>query len=124
MRKSYLLLLISASWFLQGCAGISMPQPFEHQPYTILKGGDQFGRDQLANRMLVSNAHALLKGMGPNDVLSFLGQPQNVKVTERNVSESWYYVYYKKYKLAPHTPEGAFLVQFYEDKVIDVVSLK
>ena len=108
---------------LQGCIGFGMPQPFQHKPYTLLKGGDQFGRDQLANRLLVAEAMLPITGMNGNEVLSILGQPQTINVTERSISEDWYFVYYRLYKMWPKTPEGSFLVRFYHGKVIDVLKV-
>lgn len=89
----------------------------------MVSGGQQFGRDQLANRSFVASNIIALNGKESREVLTLLGQPQQIRVTERNVSEEWYFIYYKRYKTAPKTDEGSFLVQFYNDKVIDVVKV-
>lgn len=107
-----------------GCIGIGMPQPLQRKPYTLLRGGDQIGRDQLANRTLVADLKVPIKGLNSNEVLSILGQPQQIKVTEKNVSEDWYFSYYKRYKTFPKTPQGSFLVRFYHNKVIQVAKIK
>lgn len=107
-----------------GCVGlIKVPEPFKRKPWTLLTEGDQFGRDQLANRSLVANDVIPLHGWYKNSIITTLGEPQEIKVTEREVSEDWYFVYYKKYKLAPRTDEGLFVVRFYHGKVIDVINL-
>ena len=115
---------------MSGCVGFNIPQPIQSKPYTLFSKGDQFGRDQLANRLMVANGKALVKGVSGNDLLSLLGQPQQIQVLERNISEDWYFVYYKKY--IPYNPvnkmnfpdeEGEFVVRIYRDKVIDLVKL-
>ncbi len=93
------------------------------KPYTYLKGGDQIGRDQLANRWLIANKSYPIKGKDKNEIITLLGQPQQVQVVEHRISEDWYFLYYKNYKTKPETDEGSFLVRFYNDKVIDVVNL-
>ncbi len=87
----------------------------------MLNGGAQIGRDQLANRSLAANHIVRLDGLSGNEVLSILGQPQSVQIVEPQVSEDWHFIYYKRYKTAPRTGEGAFIVRFYQSKVIDVV---
>ena len=121
--QSYLFRFAFLSIFcLSGCIGFDVPQPFQHKPYTLINGGDQLGRDQLANRYLVANKLLpLVKGMDTNEILTWLGQPQTIQVTERHTSEDWYFVHYRRYKTMPETPEGLFIVRFFEDKVIDVV---
>ena len=116
------LVLLSLLLFT-GCIGIGLPQPLQGKPYTMLRGGDQIGRDQLANRLLVAQKLFPLGGMNGNEVLSILGQPQEIRTTTRNVSEDWYFAYYKNYKTMPKTDQGLFLVRFYQDKVIDVVKV-
>lgn len=106
-----------------GCIGFGIPNPAQSKPFTLFKGGDQLGRDQLANRWLVSQSKVLIQGKGQNEVLTFLGQPQQIQVREHKISEDWYFVYYKRYKTAPETPEGTFVVRFYQDEVIDVVRI-
>lgn len=113
-----------------GCTGWNIPQPFQHKPWTYLKG-DQFGRDQIANRTLVANTKKLiLNGKTSNEVLTILGQPQQIQVIESNVSQDWYFIYYKKYaayvEKVPYPgkyTEGEFVVRFNNDKVTDVVTL-
>ena len=111
-----------------GCIGWNLPQPLSNKPYTYFKGGDQLGRDQLANRALVGEMRVKINGRDKNEVLSFFGQPQEIEITERNVSEDWHFLYYKKYipynpmnKVHPPSDEGEFIVRIYRDKVIDVI---
>lgn len=89
----------------------------------MLRGGDQVGRDQLANRYLAANRLLALKGLDGNEILTLLGQPQTIEVKEREVSEDWYFTYYKRYKTWPKTDEGQFLIRIYHNKVIDVITL-
>ena len=117
MRK---LTVLSIAFFFSGCIGVNLIQPTQMKPWTLLKG-DQLGRDQLANRMLVADFKVPLKGLDTHQVLTVLGQPQEINVIQRDVSEDWYFVYYRRYKTQPETPEGRFAVRFYHDKVIDVV---
>ena len=114
-----------------GCIGWNVPQPIQSKPYTYFKGGDQLGRDTMTNRRLVAQFKVPLGGRGGNEVLSILGQPQDIRIRARDVSEDWYYVYYKNY--IPYTPQnpldtdpgkGVFLVRFYHEKVIDVVKVE
>ena len=113
--------LLLLGWTALGCVGIGIPQPFSSKPYTLLSGGDQLGRDQLANRWLVAESPAkkLIEGKHSNEVLTILGQPQKVDVVERNTSEDWYYVYYKNYKTRPVTDKGLFIVRLYDNHVLD-----
>lgn len=106
-----------------GCIGYNPPHLAQMRPFTLIDGGDQLGRDQLANRAMVADLKVPIKGKGPNEVLTFLGQPQEIQVRERKVSEDWYFVYYKRYKTWPNTKEGSFLVRFYKDEVVDVVKV-
>ena len=115
---------------MTGCIGFNVPQPLQSKPYTLFSKGDQLGRDQLANRNLVAKSKVILKGRGSNDVLTLLGQPQQIQIRERGVSEDWYFVYYKWY--VPYNPsnkvdfpdqEGEFIVRIYRDKVLDVVKV-
>jgi hypothetical protein len=112
-----IVLLLSAT----GCIGWNVPNPFQAKPYAYLRGGEQFGRDQLANRFLVGEKIIPIKGKDSRDILSLLGQPQEIQVIERNISEDWLYVYYKKYKTWPRTDEGTFVVRIYNEEVLDVV---
>ena len=100
------------------------------KPYSFFKGGSQFGRDQLANRYLVASRKVKVEGRNSNDLLTLLGQPQEIEVTERNVSENWHFIYYKKY--IPYNPsnaikfpaeEGKFTVEFKDDKVVKVSAI-
>lgn len=128
MKKATLLL--TSSIILSGCIGWNIPQPFQGKPYTYFAGGDQIGRDTLENRILAANSLFPLKGLHPNEVLTYLGQPQQIHVIEREIAEDWYYVYYKKY--AAYMPrkiqnkiareKGTFIVRIYQDKVLDVVN--
>ncbi len=106
-----------------GCVGIGAPNLPEMKPYSLIRGGDQLGRDQLANRLMAANAKVLLKGRNSNEVLTFLGQPQQIEVTKRNIAENWYFVYYQKYKTWPNTKQGLFVVRFLDGKVEDVTKL-
>ena len=117
----FFLLLFTFSLITGGCTGFNVPQPTEMRPYTLFYGGDQLGRDQLANRYLVAQRIVPIKGKNANEILSLLGQPQDIKTEERDVSEDWYYIYYKQYKTRPHTDRGLFLVRFYQNEVIDVL---
>lgn len=94
------------------------------KPYTLLKSGDQLGRDQLANRWLIAQKTISIKGKDKNEITTLLGQPQQVQIVEHRISEDWYFIYYKQYKTMPETEEGSFLIRFYNDKVLDVVNLK
>ena len=98
-----------------------MPQPFDQKPYTLFKGGDQFGRDQLANRFLVADKMLPLTGFSGNEVLTILGQPTTVQEIQKGQSQDWRFSYYKKYKTLPKTEVGYFVIRFYHDKVIDMV---
>ena len=107
-----------------GCSGIQFPPPvFQMKPWTMLTQGEQLGRDQLANRYLVASDIVPINGWHENSVLNILGQPQEIDVQQHEVSEDWYYIYYKAYKTQPQTDEGLFIVRFYHDEVIDVVNL-
>lgn len=144
-KKIVLLLVIASA--CAGCTGIDVPQPFQSKPYTYISGGDQLGRDTIQNRSLVANHLFPVKGLEENEVLTILGQPQQIQITERNVAEDWYYIYYKDYvayvpkalykakeRAAAYSSksvqkvmerkEGTFLVRFYHDKVIDVVNVE
>jgi hypothetical protein len=123
-------LLLLSLVFMTGCIGFGVPQPYQGKPFTMLSKGDQLGRDQIANRSLVARAKVILKGREANDVVTLLGQPQQVQILERHVSEDWYFVYFKNY--VPYNPtnkvdypdeQGEFVVRIYRDKVIDVVKL-
>ena len=141
------MLLLAFAALCNGCIGVDFPQPFQHKPYTYIAGGDQLGRDTIQNRSLVATHAFPVKGLHPNEVLTILGQPQQIQVTERNVAEDWYFIYYKDYVAyvpktlykardytAAYSPksvqkviekrEGTFLVRFYHDKVIDVVNVE
>jgi hypothetical protein len=123
--------------FLCGCTGFGVPQPLSGKPWTYLAGGDQIGRDQLANRLMVADLKLPVKDRNKNEILSLLGQPQNILMRERNISEDWYYIYYKKH--IPYNPKekvpfkdkvfldnpdkGEVVVRFYNDQVIDVVKI-
>ena len=125
------LLILTAVVLAGGCVGFDLPQPLQNKPYTYLKGGDQLGRDTLENRVLVANHLFPLKDRDSNEVLTILGQPQQVNIVERNVSEDWYFVYYKKHvayvtdaiEKISHPESGTFLVRIYHDRVIDVVNI-
>ncbi len=117
-----------------GCTGWNLWDFTQHKPYTYLKG-DQFGRDQLANRTLVAYTKKItLTGKDSNEVLTLLGQPQNIHTIQRGFSEDWYFVYYKTHvaynpvdKLPVPYPgknsQGEYVVRFENDKVVDVISL-
>ncbi len=127
MRKR-ILILIGAAILLNGCTGWTLPQPFSNKPYTYLHTGEPFGRDQLTNRLLVANKLLpLMKGKDSNEVLTLLGQPQQIKTVQRNISEDWYFTYYKTH--IPYNPadsilpdkRGEFVIRFENDQVIDVI---
>ena len=118
-KKLAPVLLIAA---FAGCIGFNPDEIFDKKPYTYVSGGAQIGRDQLANRWLVAQKKLPMKGKNQNEVLTYLGQPQNVQIVEHHISEDWLYIYYKRYKTAPETPKGSFLIRFYNDEVIDIVS--
>lgn len=108
---------------LGGCTGITFPPHiFKGRPYTLLAHDGEIGRDQLMNRLLVAKDKVKITGLEPNQVLSVLGQPQEIQVVEREVSEDWVYVYYKKYTPKAYSDEGLFMVRMYHDRVIDVVT--
>ncbi len=131
MNKRLLILLSACALGSSGCTGLDLPQPFQTKPYTYISGGDQLGRDTLENRVLVAGKKFPIKNRDTNEVLSILGQPQNIQIVEREVAEDWYYVYYKNYvayvpkKIANlrDRQEGTFIVRFYHDRVIDVVAI-
>ena len=114
--------LVILSFTFSGCIGYNPGEWIDGKPYTYLHGGDQFGRDQLANRWLVGENKISIKGRGPNEVISFLGQPQEIQVRQHKISEDWFFIYYKAYKTRPKTDQGSFIVRFYHDQVIDVVT--
>lgn len=119
-----LLLGISLSFALiyqTGCIGIGAPHPFQARPWTLLSEGDQLGRDQMANRWLVATARVPLKGLDGNSVLTILGQPQQVEVQQRDISEDWYFIYHKNYKVPLQTKEGLFMLRLHENRVVDTV---
>ena len=127
LRPTFIYLLLP---LLSGCIGFNFPQPYENKPFTFIKGGDQLGRDQLTNRYLVASKKVKVTGWDKNDVLSLLGQPQQIQIRERNVSEDWYFVYYKKYisynpanKISFPDEEGEFVLHVYQDKVISTTNL-
>ena len=115
-----------------GCVGWNLWSPIQSKPYSYLKGG-QFGRDQIANRTLVGyTKNMILKGRDASDVLTLLGQPQQIKIIKRNVSEDWYFIYYKTYvaynpaNKIPYPGKGSqgeFVVRLEDNKVTDVVKL-
>ena len=128
--KRLALFLISIMFLTSGCVGFNFPNVFGWKPFSYLNKGTQFGRDQLANRHMIANSILSLKGKDPNEVLSLLGQPQEINVTEREVSQDWYFVYYKGYKayLSRHNDpasfdRGEFVIRFYHDRVIDTIKL-
>ncbi|MBN1689264.1 MAG: hypothetical protein JW893_09195 [Candidatus Omnitrophica bacterium] len=125
MKKAafLLFLMLAVVCFQTGCVGYGLPHIFNEKPFTLLRGGDQFGRDILANRLIVANHMLPIKDMHKNEVLTILGEPQTIDITARNISEDWHYIYYKRYKTWPDTGKGVFLVRFYHDKVIDVVKV-
>lgn len=123
MKFRQYFLLASTLWFLSGCTGFSVPHLGQMKPYTLIRTGDQLGRDQLANRWLVSTKALPIKGRDENEITTLLGQPQDIDSRNHRESEDWYFVYYKRYKTLPDTPEGSFIVRFYNGKVIDVVNL-
>jgi len=103
-----------------GCIGFHLPEFMKMPPLNLLRGGGQLGRDQLANRFLIAQYSRPIKGLESNQILSYLGQPQEIEVREKDVSEDWYFIYYKKYKTRPRTDKGIFIVHMYHNKVIDV----
>ena len=117
------ILVGSALVTFAGCTGFGLPGVSQMKPFSYINHGDQFGRDQLANRWLVGKKLVPLKGRDANEVTTLLGQPQEVQITKHNVSEDWYFVYYKAYKTRPNSEQGSFLVRFYQKQVIDVISL-
>ena len=87
----------------------------------MLRHDGEIGRDQLMNRLLVAKNALQITGLEPNQVLSILGQPQDIQVVDRNISEDWIYVYYKKYTPREYSNESQFMVRLYRDHVIDVI---
>lgn len=122
-RYLHVLIVLCTGLLFNGCVGYNPPHFLQMKPYTLLKGGDQLGRDQLANRWLVAQKLVPMKDKDSREVITLLGQPQQVEVVQHQVSEDWYFIYYKNYKTKPLTDEGSFLVRFYNDKVIDVIKL-
>lgn len=113
--SAYLLLCFS------GCVGWNPGELMDGKPVSYVRGGDQFGRDQLANRWLVAEKKIPLKGRHANEVMTLLGQPQDIQVRQHRISEDWFFTYYKAYKTRPKTELGSFLVRIYHDHVVDVV---
>lgn len=121
MTKCPLSILITA-FLLSGCVGYEFPPNiFARKPFTLLGGSEQVGRDQLANRLLVSKKLFPLEGKYSNEVLTYLGQPQQIDVIQTGISEDWLFVYYKGLQNRIDSKQDSFLVRFYQDKVIDVV---
>lgn len=88
----------------------------------MLRGSEQIGRDQITNRYLAAKRVLPLKDLASNEVLSLLGQPQQIMVREPNISEDWLYVYYNlQPKERLDSTQSSFIVQIYHDKVMDVV---
>lgn len=74
------------------------------------------------NRLIVATKAYPMRGKFSNEVLSLLGQPQQIQVIENGISEDWLYVYYKaQLKERVDAEQGNFLVRFYHNKVIDIV---
>ncbi|MSR76708.1 MAG: hypothetical protein EXS63_00560 [Candidatus Omnitrophica bacterium] len=123
MKKSLLLTTLLLPLLSTGCVGYDVPPRIFHwKPFRLLRSSEQVGRDQVTNRLFVAVKAYPLRGRFSNEVLSFLGQPQEIKILERGVSEDWLYIYYKPHlKERIDSEEGSFLVRFYNDKVIDVV---
>ena len=115
------LFLFALIIFFPGCIGFDPPNPLDGFPISFIKGQEQVGGDQITNRFIVAKKMFPLKNKDSNEILSFLGQPQQIKIIEKGISEDWVYVYYKNVKDIVHSGEGAFMVRFYRDKVIDVV---
>ncbi len=121
LRKMALVLL---GLTFTGCVGVNPPHLTEMKPYTLLRGGDQVGRDQLANRWMVGESKFPIQGWNKNEVTTLLGQPQSVKIREHRVAEDWFFIYYKNYKLWPQTEEGSFVVRFHQNQVFEVVKIE
>jgi hypothetical protein len=119
-RPAILAALIVVSSFT-GCTGWNPGEIMSGKPYTYIRGGDQFGRDQLANRWLVGENKLDLKGRDANEVITYLGQPQEILVRQHKIAEDWFFIYYKAYKTRPETEQSSFIVRMYHDQVIDVV---
>ena len=123
MKKILLVLLfptIAVTHF--ACIGYDIPPHLlKEKPYTLLKGSEQIGRDQLMNRFLVVKGILLLKDAESNQILSILGQPQDIETYKQEGAEDWLYVYYKSYTGKTKGEPGKFMVRFYQGKVIDVV---
>jgi hypothetical protein len=120
-RKIAFIILGSYLICHAACIGVGVPSLVQKPPISLIRGGDQIGRDVLANRMLVATKAFPITDMHKNEVITILGEPSYIRVTERNVSEDWHYTYYKRYKTWPKTEKDVFLIRFYNDKVIDVV---
>lgn len=121
MVQAILFLTLLGMLLFTGCIGYTGPNLLKMKPYTFFRGGDRFGRDQLANRFLVAEHLFPIKGLNQNEILSLLGQPQEIRVVQKGNSEDWHYLYYKRYKLWPRTDEGLLLVRFYNQRVVDSV---
>lgn len=118
MRKNLWILI---PLLLTGCIGWNPAEVLDGKPFSYVRGGDQFGRDQLANRWLVAEKKISIKGRESNDVITLLGQPQEIRTRQHKISEDWFFVYYKAYKTRPRTEQGSFVVRMYHDQVMDVV---
>ena len=123
MLKKSLYPLILISVLLSGCVGYDFPpRIFNWKPFRLIRTSEQIGRDQLANRLIVATKAYPMRGKFTNEVLSFLGQPQQIQIIESGISEDWLYTYYKpQLKERVDADQGNFLVRFYHDKVIDIV---
>lgn len=116
-------LSLSAAVLWTGCVGYDIPpRVFSWKPFTLLRGSEQVARDQITNRYLVAKETLSLKGLYSNEVLTLIGQPQQIRPYVKNFSEDWLYTYFKIHpKDRLDADQGQFLVRIYEGKVIDVV---
>ncbi len=117
--------LLVCALFLSGCIGIDIPpRVFAWKPFSLLRGSEQVGRDQIANRFLVAKKVLRLDGFYSNEVLTLIGQPQKIRTIETGISEDWLYNYFKiNPKDRMDASEGTFCVRVYKDKVLDVVPI-
>ena len=123
MAKKSIYTLLFISILFTGCVGYDFPpRVFNWKPFRLIRTSEQIGRDQITNRFIVATKAYPMHGKFSNEVLSFLGQPQQIQVIENGISEDWLYIYYKP-SLQERVDEkqGNFLVRFYHDKVIDIV---
>ena len=124
MKRTFALVAILVLT-LSGCVGFDFPPRFfANKPFTLFRGSEQIGRDQITNRFLIAKKVVRIEGFYSNEVLSIIGQPQKIRTLESGISEDWIYRYFKvNPKDRMDAEQGSFCVRMYKDKVLDVVAI-